>query len=185
MQIIRNKRQSSAGGAQPGQQKNKYRKRSVSKGLAVSHRSSRSADVQRATPPGKCHSCNIRETPEWRRGPDGARTLCNACGLRTSLPQYLVVAQLTSRAQTMRSLCANATRRSTRTARHRSSTCKPCVPPLPRLVEAAAPAAATTAESPLTRSSTRALRPPRPTSSPSRLPRCTPRLPTRTRGRTS
>ncbi|KAH7911067.1 hypothetical protein BJ138DRAFT_31729 [Hygrophoropsis aurantiaca] len=43
--------------------KNKYRKRS------------------RATPPGKCHSCNIRETPEWRRGPDGARTLCNACGL--------------------------------------------------------------------------------------------------------
>ncbi|KZT41783.1 hypothetical protein SISSUDRAFT_203281 [Sistotremastrum suecicum HHB10207 ss-3] len=35
----------------------------------------------RATPPGKCHSCNIKETPEWRRGPDGARTLCNACGL--------------------------------------------------------------------------------------------------------
>ncbi|KAL7279274.1 hypothetical protein ACG7TL_007115 [Trametes sanguinea] len=63
MQIIRNKRQSSAAGAQAGQQKNKYRKRS------------------RATPPGKCHSCNIRETPEWRRGPDGARTLCNACGL--------------------------------------------------------------------------------------------------------
>ncbi|CDO68474.1 hypothetical protein BN946_scf184754.g8 [Trametes cinnabarina] len=63
MQIIRNKRQSSAAGAQTGQQKNKYRKRS------------------RATPPGKCHSCNIRETPEWRRGPDGARTLCNACGL--------------------------------------------------------------------------------------------------------
>ncbi|KAG2208528.1 hypothetical protein INT47_010224 [Mucor saturninus] len=30
---------------------------------------------------GKCHSCNISETPEWRRGPDGARTLCNACGL--------------------------------------------------------------------------------------------------------
>ncbi|KAH9847685.1 hypothetical protein C2E23DRAFT_871669 [Lenzites betulinus] len=81
MQIIRNKRQSSAGGAQPGQQKNKYRKRSVSKGLAVSLRSSHSAVVQRATPPGKCHSCNIRETPEWRRGPDGARTLCNACGL--------------------------------------------------------------------------------------------------------
>ncbi|KAG2232567.1 hypothetical protein INT48_000947 [Thamnidium elegans] len=29
----------------------------------------------------RCHSCNISETPEWRRGPDGARTLCNACGL--------------------------------------------------------------------------------------------------------
>ncbi|KAF2628457.1 hypothetical protein BU25DRAFT_36432 [Macroventuria anomochaeta] len=38
--------------------------------------------VQRAAPPGRCHSCNRAETPEWRRGPDGARTLCNACGLR-------------------------------------------------------------------------------------------------------
>ncbi|CAA7267053.1 unnamed protein product [Cyclocybe aegerita] len=65
MEIIRTKRATStavaAGSA--GQPKSKYRKRS------------------RATPPGKCHSCNIRETPEWRRGPDGARTLCNACGL--------------------------------------------------------------------------------------------------------
>ena len=39
----------------------------------------------RAAPPGRCHSCNRAETPEWRRGPDGARTLCNACGLRESL----------------------------------------------------------------------------------------------------
>jgi glutamate--cysteine ligase catalytic subunit len=38
----------------------------------------------RAAPPGRCHSCNRAETPEWRRGPDGARTLCNACGLRKS-----------------------------------------------------------------------------------------------------
>ncbi|KAK4696676.1 hypothetical protein P7C71_g1281, partial [Lecanoromycetidae sp. Uapishka_2] len=29
----------------------------------------------RAAPPGRCHSCNRAETPEWRRGPDGARTL--------------------------------------------------------------------------------------------------------------
>ncbi|KAF8672239.1 zinc finger binding DNA consensus sequence [AT]GATA[AG] [Rhizoctonia solani] len=35
----------------------------------------------RATPPGQCHSCEISDTPEWRRGPDGQRTLCNACGL--------------------------------------------------------------------------------------------------------
>jgi hypothetical protein len=35
----------------------------------------------RAAPPGRCHSCNRVDTPEWRRGPDGARTLCNACGL--------------------------------------------------------------------------------------------------------
>ncbi|TFK74151.1 hypothetical protein BDN72DRAFT_886516 [Pluteus cervinus] len=65
MEIIRTKRASSTAGGSgtAGQPKSKYRKRS------------------RATPPGKCHSCNIRETPEWRRGPDGARTLCNACGL--------------------------------------------------------------------------------------------------------
>lgn len=36
---------------------------------------------KRAAPPGRCHSCNRVDTPEWRRGPDGARTLCNACGL--------------------------------------------------------------------------------------------------------
>ncbi|KAF8479400.1 hypothetical protein JB92DRAFT_3044372 [Gautieria morchelliformis] len=67
MAIIRSKRGGQligVPGTGPGQGgKAKYRKRS------------------RATPPGKCHSCNIRETPEWRRGPDGARTLCNACGL--------------------------------------------------------------------------------------------------------
>ncbi|KAJ6576659.1 hypothetical protein DFH09DRAFT_1031424 [Mycena vulgaris] len=69
MELIRTKRASTTGvgvGGGPGQPKSKYRKRSSG---------------QRATPPGKCHSCNIRETPEWRRGPDGARTLCNACGL--------------------------------------------------------------------------------------------------------
>ena len=41
----------------------------------------KSDSVQKAAPPGRCHSCNRAETPEWRRGPDGARTLCNACGL--------------------------------------------------------------------------------------------------------
>ncbi|CAE6477241.1 unnamed protein product [Rhizoctonia solani] len=35
----------------------------------------------RANPLGNCHSCKISHTPEWRRGPDGQRTLCNACGL--------------------------------------------------------------------------------------------------------
>lgn len=32
----------------------------------------------------RCHACNIKETPEWRRGPDGAGTLCDACGIRKS-----------------------------------------------------------------------------------------------------
>eukprot|EP00002_Diphylleia_rotans_P034149 TRINITY_DN7317_c0_g2_i4.p2 TRINITY_DN7317_c0_g2~~TRINITY_DN7317_c0_g2_i4.p2 ORF type:complete len:121 (-),score=17.05 TRINITY_DN7317_c0_g2_i4:621-983(-) len=29
-----------------------------------------------------CESCGVRESPEWRRGPTGDLTLCNACGLR-------------------------------------------------------------------------------------------------------
>ncbi|KAJ6616288.1 hypothetical protein B0H10DRAFT_1799789 [Mycena sp. CBHHK59/15] len=51
-------------------------------GLCVACADVRSRDWsgQRAMPQGKRHSCNIRETPEWRRGPEGARTLCNACG---------------------------------------------------------------------------------------------------------
>lgn len=32
-------------------------------------------------PSNKCHRCGTTETPEWRRGPNGVRTLCNACGL--------------------------------------------------------------------------------------------------------
>ncbi|KAL9039839.1 MAG: hypothetical protein Q9214_004713 [Letrouitia sp. 1 TL-2023] len=35
----------------------------------------------RAAHPGRCHSCNRAETPEWRRGPDGVRILCNSCCL--------------------------------------------------------------------------------------------------------
>lgn len=56
--------QSDAGGS--GQHVPKYRKRS------------------RAPAPGVCHACGNSDTPEWRRGPDGARTLCNACGLHFS-----------------------------------------------------------------------------------------------------
>ena len=54
--------------------------------------SSRFADADakkrrgRAAPLGRCHSCNRTQTPEWRRGPDGERTLCNACGLRMCIP---------------------------------------------------------------------------------------------------
>lgn len=28
-----------------------------------------------------CQHCGSKDTPEWRRGPMGSRTLCNACGL--------------------------------------------------------------------------------------------------------
>ncbi|CAO3699864.1 unnamed protein product [Rhizopus stolonifer] len=36
---------------------------------------------QRVLLPMKCQSCQSSETPEWRKGPLGPRTLCNACGL--------------------------------------------------------------------------------------------------------
>ena len=29
----------------------------------------------------ECMHCSSKGTPEWRRGPSGERTLCNACGL--------------------------------------------------------------------------------------------------------
>jgi len=35
----------------------------------------------------KCHQCEAIETPEWRRGPDGDHTLCNACGLHYAKQQ--------------------------------------------------------------------------------------------------
>ena len=59
---------------------------------------------QRAAPPGRCHSCNRAETPEWRRGPDGARTLCNACGLRRFFPVCAVASRLTKAQTTPSSL---------------------------------------------------------------------------------
>jgi len=31
-----------------------------------------------------CHHCGTKDTPEWRRGPDGRKSLCNACGLHYS-----------------------------------------------------------------------------------------------------
>jgi GATA zinc finger len=34
------------------------------------------------TGPQRCHCCRSVSTPEWRTGPCGGRSLCNACGLR-------------------------------------------------------------------------------------------------------
>jgi len=31
-----------------------------------------------------CQSCGTKNTPEWRKGPNGRNTLCNACGIRYS-----------------------------------------------------------------------------------------------------
>lgn len=35
-------------------------------------------------PKQECKSCKTTQTPEWRKGPDGRNSLCNACGLRWS-----------------------------------------------------------------------------------------------------
>jgi hypothetical protein len=29
-----------------------------------------------------CEFCGANESPEWRRGPNGSNTLCNACGIK-------------------------------------------------------------------------------------------------------
>jgi hypothetical protein len=40
----------------------------------------------------KCHHCGADNTPQWRAGPDGPKTLCNACGVRYKsgrlVPEY-------------------------------------------------------------------------------------------------
>ncbi|KAL2808377.1 hypothetical protein BJX63DRAFT_38612 [Aspergillus granulosus] len=32
----------------------------------------------------RCADCGTSDSPEWRKGPDGPKTLCNACGCKTS-----------------------------------------------------------------------------------------------------
>ncbi|SCV36906.1 uncharacterized protein FFFS_05421 [Fusarium fujikuroi] len=49
--------------------------------LADTSRVNKSGDRPHATLKRRCHSCNRSDSSDWRRGPDGARTLCKACGL--------------------------------------------------------------------------------------------------------
>lgn len=43
-------------------------------------------------PARRCSHCGVQKTPQWRTGPLGAKTLCNACGVRYKsgrlLPEY-------------------------------------------------------------------------------------------------
>ncbi|KAL1316494.1 hypothetical protein HN51_068688 [Arachis hypogaea] len=45
-----------------------------------------------AQAPRRCSHCGVQKTPQWRTGPLGAKTLCNACGVRYKsgrlLPEY-------------------------------------------------------------------------------------------------
>lgn len=49
---------------------------------STEERTPRRRGKKRKKPPTICLECGVGETPEWRRGPQGPRTLCNACGLR-------------------------------------------------------------------------------------------------------
>ncbi|XP_058094486.1 GATA transcription factor 8-like [Magnolia sinica] len=39
-------------------------------------------DQEASKPVRKCMHCEIQKTPQWRMGPMGPKTLCNACGVR-------------------------------------------------------------------------------------------------------
>ncbi|KAL3818803.1 hypothetical protein ACJIZ3_004708 [Penstemon smallii] len=45
-----------------------------------------------AAQPRRCTHCGVTKTPQWRAGPLGSKTLCNACGVRYKsgrlLPEY-------------------------------------------------------------------------------------------------
>ncbi|KAF8101429.1 hypothetical protein N665_0205s0024 [Sinapis alba] len=47
---------------------------------------------QQQQPSRRCSHCGVQKTPQWRAGPMGAKTLCNACGVRYKsgrlLPEY-------------------------------------------------------------------------------------------------
>ncbi|KAJ3104388.1 hypothetical protein HDU96_008938 [Phlyctochytrium bullatum] len=53
----------------------------------------------------RCQSCHATETPEWRRGPHGRRTLCNACGLTYA---KLKKARASANLETIRAATAQA-----------------------------------------------------------------------------
>lgn len=52
----------------------------VEKATNKNGRTGRPASRSRSTG-NVCQSCNATSTPEWRKGPMGPRSLCNACGL--------------------------------------------------------------------------------------------------------
>ncbi|RDY05476.1 GATA transcription factor 11, partial [Mucuna pruriens] len=41
-----------------------------------------SDEVLESDAPRKCMHCQVTKTPQWREGPMGPKTLCNACGVR-------------------------------------------------------------------------------------------------------
>lgn len=53
----------------------------VAKAGGLAAGASASASVRKASRVA-CRNCGVTQTPQWRSGPEGPRTLCNACGVR-------------------------------------------------------------------------------------------------------
>ena len=69
----------------------------------------------------RCRHCEAEETPQWRAGPEGPKTLCNACGVRYKsgrlVPEYRPAASPTFSA----AIHSNPHRRIMEMRRHNSA----------------------------------------------------------------
>lgn len=61
--------------------KRRERKMSVNDGSEGCNKAATS-DQQCSSQVKKCTHCEVTKTPQWREGPMGPKTLCNACGVR-------------------------------------------------------------------------------------------------------
>lgn len=56
------------------------------------YKKSHSKKAQDGSQPRRCSHCLVQKTPQWRAGPLGPKTLCNACGVRFKsgrlVPEY-------------------------------------------------------------------------------------------------
>ena len=95
--------QTCAGGGSPGKLLGgaaamaAFSRRESSSSLASALADSLLSPACQAPPAGGCLNCRIDDSPLWRRGPQGARTLCNACGIMHAKGKLRLVAQLSLR----------------------------------------------------------------------------------------
>lgn len=61
---------------------NKLRQEIDTLSTKISATASKKAKRKHRTKSLICHACNRTESPEWRRGPNGPKTLCNPCGIK-------------------------------------------------------------------------------------------------------
>lgn len=66
----------------PVRARSKRRRRIALQGLALLSIPMTKAKRGSTTIGRKCQHCGVDKTPQWRAGPTGPKTLCNACGVR-------------------------------------------------------------------------------------------------------